>query len=265
LDESEDAASSVYVVGGFVGKAEVWKELERCWAAAMPTGISVFHASDCFSGSNQFEGMDIPERVALLNEVTNVIVAHEVQLVGYGIDAKTYKKVAPKAKQNEFLGNRYAAPFGGAVELACKSIGNMPGPLEVFEILDYGEQCEKCAFFIEGNEYSPSAKRVIEDMRLSRELWFRNRIGPDYYAGKTGPAGMPLLQVADWGAFLAAKYISKTPNGKIAWQPYYDKLKSAGRVYGTVLADEYSVTVLYKLHEELKAENAEGRNYWDDI
>lgn len=264
LDESEDSGTRIYVVGGFVGKQTVWSELEPKWLQSLPPGISSFHATDCFTGNRAFKQIDIPQRVALLDKLTEVIVAHEVFLVGYGIDAKTYEKVAPKAKQNEFLKNKYAAPFGGVVELACHVMGNLPGPLEVFEVLRQGENWEQCAFFIESNEYSASAHQVIEDLRKSRDLWWVHRIGSDNYGSKSGASGIPLLQVADLGAFLAAKHISKAPEGKISWKTYYDKLTS-GRVHSMRIADENSLLKLHKLHQDLQREAKEGRHYLDDF
>jgi hypothetical protein len=252
LDESEDSSIGVYAVGGFVGKAEVWEELTTKWLDCLPTGIAYFHATDCFTGNKQFEGLDIPDRVRILDKVTDVIVAHEVCLICYGLDAKTYQKLAPKAKQNDFLGNKYAAPFGGAVQLACESMGNPPTPDNIWNILEQGEQWQQCAFFIESNEYSTSAKRTIASMRNSHELWFRSRIGTEIYGTKSGPDGIPSLQVADLGAFLSAKHINKSPEGKISWKVYYEKLKSAGRVYRLVLADEYSLDALHGTFEELK-------------
>ena len=234
-------------------------------AELTPVAITAFHATDCFTGNKEFEGMDIPERVALLDKLTDIIGSHAVQLVGYGLDAKTYQAVAPKKKQNAFLENKYAAPFGGAVELSCKAMGNVPGPVEIWEVLDKGETWGQCDFFIESNEYSASAKRTIESMRQSKELWFRHRIGNDLYGTKSGATGIPLLQVADFGAFLTTKYISKSPDGKIPWRGYYQKLVDAARVYGLVQADEYSVKRLYETHLEIMKEQAEGRNYWDDI
>jgi hypothetical protein len=114
LDESEDSSSGIYAVGGFVGHAEVWDSLEPQWLSDLPSGVTLFHATDCFTGNNEFAGVSIADRVAVLNRLTNVIAAHDVWLVGYGIDAKTYQKLAPKAKENEFLRNKYA---GRLVEL----------------------------------------------------------------------------------------------------------------------------------------------------
>lgn len=209
LDESEDSATGLYAVGGFVGKAETWELLQPKWLECLPSGVSVFHTTDCFSGNEQFEGVDILERVGLLDKLTDVILAHEVFLIGYGIDARTYKKLAPKARSNDFLQNKYAAPFGGAVGLACEAMGNPPGPQD-WHILEHGDQWESCAFFIEAHkDYSESARRTIASMRSCTDLWFRNRIGQDTYAVKSGADAIPLLQTADFGAFLAAKYISK--------------------------------------------------------
>lgn len=261
LDESEDVAAGIYVVGGFVAKAEVWSDLEPKWLDRLPVGISFFHATDCFTGNNQFSDLDFPERTGILDKLTDLIIAHDVWLIGYGIDAATYRRFAPKAKQNEFLENKYAAPFGGAVGLACEAMGNTPGPQEISKILDNGECWERCAFFFEDNKYRASAIRVIESMRNSRELWYRDRIGPATYGSKIGPNGIALLQIADLGAFLVAKHISRASEGRISWKVYYDKLKNARRVYGPVLADKRSIKLLNQQHEELKTEAQDGRDF----
>lgn len=264
LDESEGAAGGIYVVGGFVGKSDVWRDIEPKWLEYLPAGISSFHATDCFTGNNEFEGLKIAERAALIDDLTNLVVARELWLISYGIDAVTYKQVARKPKRNEFLGNKYTGPFGGAVELACKAMGNLPGPLD-WEILVHGDLWEKCAFFIETSEYNQSASETIASMRTCNDLWFRNRIGGDTYGTKSGPDAIPLLQVADLGVYLATRHRTNAPEGKISWKTYYEKLRSVGRVHTTVFADAHSLEVLNKMHEELKKEAAEGRHYWDDF
>ena len=265
VDESEADSTALYVVGGFVGRAEVWDQLEPEWVSCLPVGISVFHTTDCFAGEKTFKELDIPERVEVLDCVTDVLVAHDVRLIGYGIDSKTYQRLAPKAKQNQFLGNKYAAAFGGAVDLACHSMGNLPTPDNIWTILEEGEQWEQCAFLIEESQYSASAKRTIADMRICRDLWFRNRIGKDSYGDKRGANGIPLLQVADFGVFLATKHISDSPEGRISWRTYYDKLAEARKVYRMVQADEYSLNVLHQTHDDLKREAARGKDIWNEF
>jgi hypothetical protein len=265
LDESEEGVSGTYAVGGFVARAEVWEQLLPQWQQCLPKGIANFHATDCFSGNCDFSGLNPPQRMSILDKATDVLLAHEIKLIGYGIDSKTYRSFAPKAKHNDFLGNKYAAPFGGAVELACEAMGNSPTPDNIWDILDHGEQWERCAFYIEQNEYSASAARTIDSLRESRELWWRHRIGAVAFCDKKGPFGSPLLQVADFGAFLSGKRIGGAPDGKIPWSPYYEKLKHGGRIYRTVIADEYSLNRLFETHQEIKNQEAKGQKYFDDV
>lgn len=217
LDESEDSASGIYAVGGFVGKAKVWESIEA-HLPSLPRGVSCFHATDCFTGNREFDGVDIPERVSLLDALTDLIVGHEVWLIGYGLDSRVYKRLAPKGKDNEFLGNKYAAPFGGIVAVTCEGMGNTPDPDRLWEILRKGEDWEQCDFFIEKNEYAASANRVINSVRNCCDLWFRDRIGTDTYGTKSGHGGIPLLQVADLGAFLVTKHIANAPDGRIPYR-----------------------------------------------
>jgi hypothetical protein len=51
LDESENASGAVYVVGGFVGTAAVWSQLEPEWLKFIPPQVTAFHAT-VFSGDS---------------------------------------------------------------------------------------------------------------------------------------------------------------------------------------------------------------------
>jgi hypothetical protein len=74
-----------------------------------------------------------------------------------------------------------------------------------------------------------------------------------------------LLQVADLGVFLAAKHISASPEGRVSWKKYYEKLQNARRIYRMVWADERSLTLLHQTHNELKKEAAEAKDIWGDL
>jgi hypothetical protein len=265
LDESEEEISGIYAVGGFVGKANDWEQLEPKWLESLPSSISHFHATDCVTGNKEFEGTDIPVRAALLDRLADLLISYDLSLIGYGIDANTYRELAPKKLQNDFLGNKYAAPFGGVVELACVAMGNGPGPEGVWDILEKGENWEQCAFFIEDNEYRASAERTIASVRNSTELWWRHRIGSERYGAKVGASAIPLLQVGDLGAYLAAKVLGNAKEGKISWKKYFDKIKAAGRVYAIRWADKRSLELLYGTFEDVKNEKAAGKNPWDRI
>jgi hypothetical protein len=257
LDESEDNSGGLYVVGGFVGEAVVWLELEPKWNRCLPAGISCFHATDCVTGNNEFKGMAIADRAALLDNLTTLIIAHEIWLISNAIDATAYKRLATKPWRNEFLMNKYAAPFGGVVAEACRVMGNIPGPSD-WEILTHGDHWGKCAFFIEKSEYDASAADTISCMRTDSTLWFRNRIGRDMYGTKSGRDAIPLLQVADLGAYLAARHRGNAPEDKISWKTYYDKLRNAKRVRPTILADSRSLELLNKTLQDEKKRHTVG-------
>jgi hypothetical protein len=250
LDESEDRETLTYVVGGFVGKATVWEELQPKWLAALPPNISYFHTTDCFRGDGEFSSMGIPERERILDSLTDLIAGHDIKLVAGTLDVTTYGKFAPKLKENNFGGNKYTAPLEFAIKLACESMDNSPLPVEIEE---------QCAFFMERNEYSPSAARKIAQLQKNTMLWWRNRIGTDSYGTKTGTGAIPLLQVADLGAYLSAKIAARAPQSRIPWWPYLDKLQKANRVFQIEQCDKASLELMFAIYGSMEKE------IWDEI
>lgn len=250
IDESEDQDTSTYAVGGFVGKASVWEELQPKWLSKLPPQISYFHATDCFRGAEEFVDMGIPERESLLDELTDLIVAHEIMLVAGTIDVSVYKRFAPKPKENDFGGNKYSAALEFAIKNACQSMDNSPFPREIKE---------QCAIVMERNEYSPSAARKIAHLQKNPHLWWRNRIGTDTYGTKTGPGAIPLLQVADLGAFLAAKSVANAPQGRIPWRPYREKLERERRIFGIEMCDKLSLEIMVGIHGSME------KDVWDEL
>lgn len=101
IDESSESADAVFAVGGFCGLKHEWKAIEPLWLASLPTGIDYFHATDCFGGRAQFKGMTIPERVKLLDNLTDLIVARELYLAVGVMDVPAYKQFSPKHLENE--------------------------------------------------------------------------------------------------------------------------------------------------------------------
>lgn len=258
LDESCEQQDAVFAVGGFVGDEREWRALRTPWVNALPLGIEYFHATDCFGGREQFRGMEIQKRTELLDKLTDLILERIVWLVAGVIDVPAYSAFSPKALDNDFLGNRYAAPFGAPVEYSCQAMNR---PNEPFAH-DVGDVCD---FFIEESKYSASARRTLDSVRNHPDLWWSNRVGNLTIGSKTGPQGIPLLQVADLGVFLAAKKVANAPDGKIAWSKYYDKLLAGRRIFKIVHVDKGSLDKLHGLHEDLKREEAEGRHPYDDF
>jgi hypothetical protein len=264
LDESENREAGLFGVGGFVGPDDAWMELEPKWLAALPRGIDYFHATDCFVGQNQFrrcEGLDIPERLDLLNRLTDLLCETDVRLICYGIDVPAYMGHAPKPKMNEFLINRYVAPFEWAVQTSCRDYLPMPPGYPSDMTSD-----DKCNVVFEQSDYLATAIRAAAGMRISPHLWWANRIAKVTHGTKTGSTAIPLLQVADLGAFLGMKVLSAAPDGRIPWTPFYEKLVAANRVFGRPgKIDERSMNLLRGLQEESRRQEEKGTSYWDDL
>jgi hypothetical protein len=245
LDGSEDSDGKVFGVGGFIGNAEDWDSLQPMWIGALPVGVEYFHATDCFSGNNQFKGIPIPARMALLDTLTDYIVGRDLKLICHGVDVPAYHQYASrKRKIDPFGQNKYGVCFGGAVGLACQSIGDHGAGVEV-----------KCAFTIERDEFEETAKREFSMLRSRPEIGYRDRIGTETYGDKTGDNAIPLLQVADLGAFLGVKYLGKCHPGRIDWRPYYHKLRSAGRICKCVKDKPGKLKAMNRMLESLKHGN----------
>lgn len=81
IDESAESGHAVFAVGGFAGREEEWIALEPLWLDALPKGIDYFHATDCFGRRGQFVDMDIPDRIALLDRLTDLVLHRNIKLV----------------------------------------------------------------------------------------------------------------------------------------------------------------------------------------
>ena len=245
-DDSEDDGSKMFGVGGFIGPDRGWSGLESRWLSALPTGINYFHSTDCFSGNGQFEpkkGFPVKQRAALLDKLSDVICETDVKLICHAIDVPKYMHFAPKRIENDFLGNKYRACFEACIQSACRDYmqpSNSPEPKETGDV---------CNIYYENSEYSHSVQRALRDLRGDALIWWRSRVGTATPGTKAGPKAIPLLQVADLGAFLGTKHVSDAPDGRIPWRPYYQKLVSAGRVWTSGRITRSSLGFLYALFQ----------------
>ena len=243
-DDSADRDGSTFGVGGFVGPEIAWGQLEPKWLAALPSDMDYFHATDCFSGNNQFEpskGWKIERRKELIGNLTDLICETDIKLIGHAIDVPYYIQKAPKKIENNFLGNKYVACFDANVQNICRDYMSPQGssfPAETGDV---------CAFFYEESIYATSVTRHVMLLKEDKELWYRSRIGNPTSGTKTGSGAIPLLQVADLGAFLGTKHAAEAADQRIPWRPYWDKLWNAGRIWGFPRLTKQKLSFLYAI------------------
>ena len=239
VDDSTEELKRIFTVGGFAANDEDWERLEPKWLEFLGDlavkGITHFHATDCFAGANEFEGIYSPEREAILDRVLALILEHPLKLIGYGVDEDTYKQFAPKKVRNEFGVNRYVAAFEKAVECACECANpNSFWPKDAKNI---------CDFYIESGKYKLTASEAIQNLKTDADTWFRHLIGNDAYGEKKGEHAIPLLQVGDFGAFLANKHLIEATDKRIPWTKYYNALLDKGRIWHIGKWDERSLRI----------------------
>jgi hypothetical protein len=243
FDESIPKDRSIFSVGGFWGEASAWDGLQEEWLNLLPKGVD-FHSTDCFWGAEQFDGMSSRERGKLLDNVTDLIVSRQLSLVIACMDLSAYKKKAPNSMENDFLTNRYIACLDSVVCYSC----NRSGPNPLLGRPDVED--DNCAFTMEDNQYTPFLSPYFFQARNNRKLWWSSRVGVHAYGTKKH---IPLLQVADLGAYLGTKAVMEAAEDEtpIPWKQYYDKLASAGRIGIRSLITGESQDRLYATHEWL--------------
>lgn len=243
-DDSEEDVSKYFGVGGFIGHEDAWKSLEPKWLAALPQGIDYFHATDCFSGNHQFEpkkGFPRERRIKLLDEFTDLVCDADIKLICSAIDVPYYVRLAPKKIENDFLGNQYVACLGENIIAACQDYMNPRDEPFLINTEDV------CVIFYEKSRYSDSVSRAVRQWREDPILEWGFRIGNPTPGTKTGKTAIPLLQVADLGAFLGTKKVADAKDGVIPWRPYYDKLYRAGRVWRTPKLSKQKINFIWTL------------------
>lgn len=244
VDDSTEDVKRIFTIGGFNGTDDTWIDLEPVWLDFLTglslKGISYFHATDCFAGANEFEGLFSSEREQILDGVLSLIITHKLILIGHGVDENAYRQYSPKPKRNEFGTNRYVAAFAGAIQAACESAN----PRYAID----GKAENICDFYVENSEYKLTAAEAVQKIKKDFILWYHQVVGNDTYGDKKGKHAIPLLQIADFGAFLANKHLTKAPDGRIPWGKYYDALSKARLVWPIVKYSDNCLKILHDVH-----------------
>jgi len=203
FDESEDKDHKVHAIGGFIGRADDWQELETRWMERLiPTGVRAFHLIDCENGYREFsesKGWTKEARFGLIRELIDLILEYEIYLIGCGVLLEPYEKMAPLDNHNAKVGgDKWLLPFQEVLQEAASQAEALPINEQVAFFFDFKEthQFRASALFAE----------TQSDERLG--LW-RQRLGTITFGHKEfeRPGSIPLLQIADIAAVETRKAI----------------------------------------------------------
>ena len=95
VDDTDGEEHPLTAFGGFIGKLESWEAIDKSWSEAnAKNSIAAFHAKN--------NGPLIPEDL-------EIVLQHELFMLGALLDSKTYRQYAPKRLSNDFGRNNCAA------------------------------------------------------------------------------------------------------------------------------------------------------------
>jgi hypothetical protein len=228
FDDTANTARNFLGFGGFVAEEQAWTDLQGKWLARNKShNISKFHA--CV----------YPK---LVPEYAELVLQHEIYLLGYTIDRQAYREYAALRKRDPFGVNEWASTAEGCMDLLLDWLGHFPE--------------KDCALVFAKDDFKAS----IEEMWLAVQKRRSNGKRLVSCTATSDHEEFPQLQVADLGAYLTCKYTNARyysgPVNKIA-QTFYDSRhfikimhitgenihKLADMVTKTLVADEIEDTL----------------------
>ncbi|HEY4839275.1 MAG TPA: hypothetical protein VIH72_11750 [Candidatus Acidoferrales bacterium] len=100
-DSSDDKRENYVAFGGLIGAASQWDAQLIGWGNASYGLKEPFRSTDCETGHGQFEGIEIPERVARMANMVDVIHATELRGFASIVPVGLYRELFPKSKPSD--------------------------------------------------------------------------------------------------------------------------------------------------------------------
>jgi hypothetical protein len=203
MDESVDKDRRMFVVGGFVGRADAWSSLRFDWVdrlqpKRLPHPVKAFHMTDCENGGREFRddlGWDKQSRTALIIDLIDIICRYPIGMFGMGLPIKEYESLTPVTDEGIKLGySQYHFIFQAAIAYLVGELEDNDFPRH--DTVDF--------FFDRKSPHETWAKRLHKELQTTNKPW-SHRIGPLTFDSKEN---LRLLQVADVGAYESMKYLT---------------------------------------------------------
>jgi hypothetical protein len=238
FDESQDKQEKVHAIGGFVGTANEWEELQEKWIARVkPTGVKAFHFADCEEpGHGDFsdkKGWKIEDRKQLIKDVIQILCSHKVLMLGCGVILDDYKKV----RSGQLGKDRWHFAFQAVLLEAAHQLDRFPPE-------------ETVAFFFDWRNKRGEAERIFKEFQRTEKLEVRERLGAITFGHKEfdTPGSIPLLQVGDVAAFEVRKALANPiTHPHLLERKSLLKFKEAGRVGPVLIYDGKALRKIWKL------------------
>jgi hypothetical protein len=161
LDESESllAKPRVFVVAGWFGDGEAWRQIEEQWRAALShVGLPEFHSSDCLRGYGPFAYVCEDKRRALRTQLVELL--NTSRILGACAVTTFDETAGPVRKRRD-----YASCLYECMSAMTMMVGTYPPG-------------ERIAFMVDQRSYVQELQEVWRMVREDAQLSEPERVGP---------------------------------------------------------------------------------------
>lgn len=246
MDESADKQRRMFVIGGFMARSDVWREILLDWASCirdpfLPNRISAFHMTDCEGRGGEFQdkyGWTDETRHKLRDNLIDILCSHgPIGMFGFGVRVEEYQALEPVTEKGLKLGySQYHLLLQTVMSYMAMEL----------EDNDFAAHESIAFFFDRYSKYETWANILHKELQSSGKPWTR-RIGALAFDSKTN---FQLLQVADLGAFESRRYLTHKAFGDGSPGPGFQKLADNHCIWNLSAWNSDGLTKMVELKKE---------------
>ena len=191
FDESErEEGGEPICVGGYIFKPSGYEKFRKRWTRHVlrRDKFTHFHTTDLCAGRQEYEGLSIAERVAILDEAVDAIQSHAYCGVAIMFDRKEFERTAP-----EHCERAYGSIYSVACQLCAQAAANMT---------EIHRRCHLPILYVfeRGHKYESHVDAVLKAVGQHEEhrqkLRYRNHLFED----KKAECGLQAADLLVWTA-----------------------------------------------------------------
>ena len=194
FDESERQENDEPIcVGGFFFKPAAYVKFRRDWHRTVlrykQRRFTHFHTTDLCAGQREYKGLEIADRVVIMNRAVDAIDKHSYAMLAVQFDKAEFERVAP-ATWPLLHGSIYTAACQMCLQTAGYWLTKWQCPMRVLYVFERGHKFQR--------EADAVMRGISDNEEAQRRFHYRNHI----FEEKTKECG---LQAADLFAWATTK------------------------------------------------------------
>jgi Protein of unknown function (DUF3800) len=203
-------------VGGYFFKPAAYVKFKRQWHRSVlrheDRRFAHFHMKDLCAGREQYQGLEIPARVQILDNAIEAITAHSYGVVGIHFDQAEFERVAPADWPQRF-GSIYSAACQMCLHATGRWLREWRCPMKVLYVFERGHTFQ--------NEADRLLTAIGKDKAAQKQFRYKNHVF-EYKEKESG------LQAADLFVWTITKTIIRQGVPR-SFRPFLPSILRLGR------------------------------------